>query len=153
MGYFIVTSNLIILVISLNISDKVHGKLTDFGSSRNINMLMTNMTFTKDIGRPMYMSPELLNKEKYKRSADIYSFSITIYEVFKWGVVCPKETFKFSWKIAEFITSGKRLPQHENMNSSEYNLISSCWIQNANDRPSIGSVVNTLEELEECGCV
>ena len=32
-------------------------KPTDFGSSRNVNMLMTNMTFTKGIGTPTYMAP------------------------------------------------------------------------------------------------
>ena len=45
---------------------------------------MTNMTFTKGIGTPTYMSPEILNKEHYKKPSDIYSFSITMYEVMKW---------------------------------------------------------------------
>ena len=65
------------LVISLDSNDKIHAKLTDFGSSRNINLMMTNMTFTKGIGTPKYMAPEILNKEKYKKSADVYSYSIT----------------------------------------------------------------------------
>ncbi|ELP85509.1 protein kinase, putative, partial [Entamoeba invadens IP1] len=59
-----------ILVISLDLNEKVNGKLTDFGSSRNINLLMTNMTFTKGIGTPTYMAPEILMKEKYKKNAD-----------------------------------------------------------------------------------
>ncbi|ELP84163.1 protein serine/threonine kinase, putative [Entamoeba invadens IP1] len=36
-----------ILVFLLDMNDKINAKLTDFGSSRNVNMLMTNMTFTK----------------------------------------------------------------------------------------------------------
>ena len=47
-------------------------------------MLITNITFTKGIGTPIYMSPEVLNKEHYKSPSDIYSFSITIYECIKW---------------------------------------------------------------------
>ncbi|ELP92836.1 tyrosine protein kinase, putative [Entamoeba invadens IP1] len=55
-----------ILVVSLNVDDKVNAKLTDFGSARNVNLLMTNMTFTKGIGTPVYMAPEILKKDKYK---------------------------------------------------------------------------------------
>ena len=36
-----------VLVFALDCVVEVNGKLTDFGSSRNVNMLMTNMTFTK----------------------------------------------------------------------------------------------------------
>ncbi|ELP85861.1 serine/threonine protein kinase, putative [Entamoeba invadens IP1] len=61
-----------LLVFSLNLNDKVNAKLTDFGSARNVNMLMTNMTFTKGIGTPTYMAPEVLNKEHYKKPADVY---------------------------------------------------------------------------------
>ena len=41
-----------VLVFSLGETIAVNGKLTDFGSSRNINLLMTYMTFTKVSGRP-----------------------------------------------------------------------------------------------------
>ena len=73
------------LIFDIQNIDKtiINAKLTDFGSSRNINMMMTNMTFTKGIGTPTYMSPEILNKEHYKKPSDIYSFSITMYEVMK----------------------------------------------------------------------
>jgi serine/threonine protein kinase len=83
-------------------------KLTDFGSSRNINLLMTNMTFTKGVGTPKYMAPEVLNREHYKMPADIYSLAITMLEVMVWGEPFPKVLFKFPWDIANLISSGKR---------------------------------------------
>ena len=46
-----------VLVFSLDEEVSVNGKLTDFGSSRNINLLKTNMTFTKGVGSPTYMAP------------------------------------------------------------------------------------------------
>ncbi|ELP89309.1 protein serine/threonine kinase, putative [Entamoeba invadens IP1] len=98
-----------ILVFTLDTNEKVNAKLTDFGSSRNINLLMTNMTFTKGIGTPVYMAPEVLNQEKYKKSSDIYSFGITMYETFGWSEPYNKVDFKFLWNIAEFVISGKRL--------------------------------------------
>ncbi len=58
------------LIFDIQNIDKtiINAKLTDFGSSRNINIMMTNMKFTKGIGTPVYMSPEILNKEHYKKT-------------------------------------------------------------------------------------
>ncbi|ELP87063.1 tyrosine protein kinase, putative [Entamoeba invadens IP1] len=44
-----------LLVFSKNPNDKVNAKLTDFESARNVNMMMTNMTFTNGIGIPIYI--------------------------------------------------------------------------------------------------
>ena len=95
-----------ILVFSLEEMLEVNGKLTDFGSSRNINLLMTNMTFTKGIGTPNYMAPEVLNQQKYKKEADIFSFGITMFECFKWGEAYQKNKFPFPWKISSFVQEG-----------------------------------------------
>ena len=76
--------NFLIFDIQNTDNSIINAKLTDFGSSRNINMMMTNMTFTKGIGTPTYMSPEILNRQHYKKPSDIFSFSITMYEVMKW---------------------------------------------------------------------
>ena len=84
-----------VLVFSLDGVITVNGKLTDFGSSRNVNVLMTNMTFTKGIGSPTYMAPEVLGKEKYKKAADYFSFGVTMFECFKWGEAYPKSVFKY----------------------------------------------------------
>ena len=58
----------------------VNGKLTDFASSRNVNTLMTNMTFTKGVGTPTYVAPEVLNRDKSRKAADVNSFVVTISE-------------------------------------------------------------------------
>ncbi len=92
-----------ILVFSLDEVIEVNGKLTDFGSSRNINMLMTNMTFTKGIGSPTYMAPEVLCKEKYKKAADVFSFGVAMFECMKWGEAKPKVLFKYLLKISMFV--------------------------------------------------
>ncbi|ELP89346.1 protein serine/threonine kinase, putative [Entamoeba invadens IP1] len=85
-----------ILAFTLDLNDKANAKLTDFGSSRNVNILLTNMTFTNGIGTPVYMAPEVLKLEKYKKPADIYSFAITMFEVFGWSQAYRIDTFKFA---------------------------------------------------------
>ncbi|EDR27385.1 protein serine/threonine kinase, putative [Entamoeba dispar SAW760] len=138
-----------ILVMSFDEKNNVLTKLTDFGTSRNINMLMTNMTFTKGIGTPIYMAPEVLNQEKYKKEADIYSFAITMYEVGQWNDPFPKsdERFGFPWKIAEFITSGKRLERPITLPENLYNIITHSWTQNPKQRLLISSIINSLKTI------
>ncbi|ELP89019.1 protein serine/threonine kinase, putative [Entamoeba invadens IP1] len=136
-----------ILIVSLNEGVLANGKLTDFGSSRNVNMLMTNMTFTKGIGSPVYMAPEVLKQEKYKKPADVYSFAITMYECFAWRCAYVDLAFKFPWKIAEFVVGGHRLDKPNDVDEKVYNLITLCWSQHQLERLEIGDVVNKLQKL------
>ncbi|EDR25918.1 protein serine/threonine kinase, putative [Entamoeba dispar SAW760] len=135
-----------VLVLSLDDNITINAKLTDFGSSRNVNLLMTNMTFTKGVGTPSYMAPEILNRLKYKMPADIYSFGMTMYSVLNWSEPFPKQSFKFAWDVAEFIESGNHLPQY-NIKDEEYALIMRCWENNPKSREIIQNVVKDLESL------
>ncbi|ELP91537.1 serine/threonine protein kinase HT1, putative [Entamoeba invadens IP1] len=136
-----------ILVLSLDVNEKVNAKLTDFGSARNVNLLMTNMTFTKGVGTPVYMAPEILKQEKYTKSADIFSFGVTMFEVVGWSEAYQKDRFKYPWKIAEFVMSGKRLERKEKMPIPLYDVIQTCWVQYPKERISIEKVIENLEEL------
>ncbi|ELP86806.1 protein serine/threonine kinase, putative [Entamoeba invadens IP1] len=135
-----------ILVFSLDVNDKVNAKLTDFGASRNINMLMTNMTFTKGIGTPKYMAPEVLNKEKYKKAADVYSFAITMYECFTWSDAFPKDVYKYAWDIADSVCYGKR-PDLMMLTEKQKDVVVKAWQQTPKDRPDIETVIKQLESL------
>ncbi|KAL7717799.1 Protein kinase domain containing protein [Entamoeba marina] len=138
-----------LLVTSLEENVPVNAKLTDFGSSRNINILMNNKTFTKGIGSPAYMAPEVLKRSKYQATADIFSFAITMYETFDWQGAYPNTEyrFKFPWKIAEFVTKGERLEQTKNIGDGIYDLISNCWKHTPEERLQIDEIVEKLESI------
>ena len=53
-----------VFVFAFDAGASVSPKLTDFGSSRNDNLLMSNMTFTKGVGTPTNMAPEILKRRK-----------------------------------------------------------------------------------------
>ena len=136
------------LVVSLGENVDVNCKLTDFGSARNVNMLMTNMTFTKGIGTPVYMSPEILARQHYKTPADIYSFAITMFEVLGWQECYPRRLFKFPWKIAEFVSGGKRREKIDELTDQQYDLITKCWCQEPRERLKINEILSTLETFK-----
>ncbi|ELP89645.1 cAMP-dependent protein kinase type, putative [Entamoeba invadens IP1] len=138
-----------ILIFSMDPTEKVNGKLTDFGSARNVNLLMTNMTFTKGIGTPKYMAPEVLNREKYEKPSDIFSLSITMYETFGWKLAYMKtdKRFQYALNIADFVTEGKRLEKLEDVDSRINNIINRAWDQNKKARLTIEQVLKELESI------
>ena len=139
-----------ILVFSLDEIVLVNGKLTDFGSSRNVNLLMTNMTFTKGIGSPTYMAPEILNKEKYKSAADVFSFGIMLFECLKWGEAYPKSIFKFPWDVVTFVSKGEILKKEPEMSDEQYALIRKCLTYSASDRIGLSCPCLSPSAMSEC---
>ncbi|KAL7719714.1 Protein serine/threonine kinase [Entamoeba marina] len=138
-----------ILVISLDPKVSAIAKLTDFGSSRNVNSLVSNMTFTKGIGTPKFMAPEILAKEKYQLSSDVYSFGVTMYEIDTWKEVYPNtdNRFKFPWGVADFVTKGNRLEKPEEMEQDYYDIIDKTWKHDINERIDINETIKLLESL------
>ncbi|ELP92380.1 serine/threonine protein kinase, putative [Entamoeba invadens IP1] len=136
-----------VLLFSLNPNDVVNGKLTDFGSSRNINMMMTNMTFTKGIGTPKYMAPEVLNKEKYKMPCDIYSLAISFFEIIGWAEPFPKKRFEHPWEIADFVGKGNHLTYNENFCIETQEMINSMWDIKPKKRILCDEIVKRLETI------
>ncbi|ELP84668.1 protein serine/threonine kinase, putative [Entamoeba invadens IP1] len=136
-----------ILVVSLEEDITVNGKLTDFGSSRNFNMLITNMTFTKGIGTPKYMAPEMIGKKRYNMQTDIYSFAVTMYETFGWCNIYTEAQFKFPWNVVDFVLKGNRESKPDGMKVEMYSLIEDCWKQDQEDRLKISEVVARLQAM------
>ncbi|GAB1228000.1 hypothetical protein ENUP19_0368G0009 [Entamoeba nuttalli] len=111
-------------------------------------MMMTNMTFTKGIGSPIYMAPEVLNREHYKMESDIYSFSMTMLQIITWQDPFPKSEFKFPWKIAEFISTGKRPVIIQEVEEDIKEIIEKSWKQEPKERITIDEIVRMLETVQ-----
>ncbi|ELP92393.1 protein kinase domain containing protein, partial [Entamoeba invadens IP1] len=136
-----------LLIFSYDLEETILAKLTDFGSSRNLNQLMTNMTFTKGIGTPAYMAPEILKKERYQMPSDIYSFAITMYETFEWRAAYSKDKFKFAWCIADFVSNGNRFEKDDNISSEEFDIIQKAWCAEPDKRTKINEIIDALKSL------
>ena len=141
-----------VLVFALDEVIGVNGKLTDFGSSRNINALMTNMTFTKGIGSPNYMAPEILNQEKYKKPADIFSFAITMLETLKWAPAYPRADFKFPWLVSAFVQRGCRLERPPRVDPGAFAVIERCWAQVPAERIGLSLATDAQAPPDSSSC-
>lgn len=99
------------------------------------------------------MAPEVLDGHPYTTSADVFSFAITLWEIF--SPVAPYSTpdFSVSWRaslcaacfsksissslfagISQFVSEGKRLPIPNGMPGVLSNIVQACWLQDPKSR-------------------
>ncbi|KAH3767846.1 tyrosine protein kinase [Pelomyxa schiedti] len=137
-----------LLMCSLDITSDVVCKLIDFGTTRDINVSQATQYYTKGVGTPVFMAPELLDSGKYSQSADVYSFGVMM-----WSLMSDKEpyanqeAFATSWQIVNFVVSGKRLDIPPTVDKQISDIIESAWAQEPHARPSFSALVDTLDAL------
>jgi serine/threonine protein kinase len=80
----------------------VFAKLTDFGTSRASGESLAQQ-FTTGVGTPLYMAPEVLNKQPYDTTADVYSFGIVLAAQKE-----PYQTLQHAWDVTTHVLAGCR---------------------------------------------
>lgn len=66
---------------NIMLNSSFQAKLVDFGLLA-INESILNDSLTRGVGTLMFMSPEMLNEEKYDIKTDVYSFGVLLYSIF-----------------------------------------------------------------------
>jgi len=116
--------------------------------------------YTRGVGTPAYMSPELLQGTAYNKSADVYRFSLltsckSLIPIPSFGVLMyevltqiePYKEFDRPWKLSEFVIQGNRprLPPAPVCPKEIADLITVCWAAKPDDRPQFSKVTASLE--------
>lgn len=123
--------------------------LTDFGTSKQIDpKVKINQTtkFTSYI----IMAPEFIDLPlMYSNSLpiDVYSYGITLYELFTSLDPYPQFKDKF-YQLKKFVCDGGRPQFPDYLHKKWKNLIEKCWSQDPSDRPKFDDIVATLESDE-----
>ena len=116
-------------------------KLCDFGISRQ---LVDEPAHTR-IGTPSFMSPEVLEGLPYGPAVDVYSFGMLLFQT-------VTRTVPFSRKdpvaIIFQVVTHKRRPPLDDVPPPWDDIISSCWAQSPTDRPTVSTLLTTLQSLE-----
>jgi predicted Ser/Thr protein kinase len=130
-------------------SSSVQVKLTDFGESKL--KLDDSWYTTPQVGATPWRAPEVFEKEenieKYKKSADVYSFSMLCFEVLTGDV--PFKDKKLS-TLLESIHKGVRpqLPDVDYCPDYLSALIKKCWATNAEERPQFPEICQRLVDYK-----
>ncbi|OQR89799.1 protein kinase [Achlya hypogyna] len=126
-------------------------KLTDFGSSREID----DETLTNGVGTYQWMAPEIVLGTKYTIAADIYSFGILLAE-FSTHVVPYSDMINPStnrpWNqqyIITKVTTGQLTPNFDSTHTPEWvrEMALKCLQLDPEARPTSLQLVSTLQKL------
>jgi len=116
-------------------------KLCDFGLSR---ITEQNQTMTA-CGTPSWTAPEVLRNERYTTKADVYGFGIVVWEIFSRSDPFPGMP---PFQIVFAVGNQQLRPKLDDSWPQPWvDLITSCWSEDPDARPTFEEVLETLEKL------
>ncbi len=131
-------------------SSLVQVKVTDFGESKL--HLNDSGCSTRMVGTTKWRAPEVFedkeNREKYRKSADVYSFAIIFSEVLTGEM--PFEGMPQT-NLLQRIRNGERPPLPHVDYCPDYlsELINKCWATNPGERPQFPEICQMLVDCKQ----
>ena len=117
---------------NLLLSDEGRVKISDFGISINKNVLNSN----NRVGTPYWMSPEVINRQRYNEKTDIWSLGIICYELVEGEP--PYSEFKPNVVMKKIIENPIKGLKNPEKYSNEFNdFVRLCLNVDFNKRPNI----------------
>ena len=93
-------------------------------------------------GTPRYMAPECGKRKRYNLSADVYSFSVLLWEIIT--LRQPLEDFTYTRLQNEVFEDGHRPDLKAITNKNMRELVRLGWHQDSSQRPSMDTVYDKL---------
>jgi serine/threonine protein kinase len=94
-----------------------------------------------EVTTPLYEAPELLNNGEYTTKVDVFSFAVVLYEILG-GIIDD------SWDYIKKVIKGTQATFPDSINDEMKSLISRCWSQNPNGRPSFAEILSELKQIK-----
>ena len=135
-----------ILVVELSMDAEPCVKIADLGSScRSLGKVSGNI-----VHNPRWKPPELFaNSAKYTAASDVYCFGLIMYELVARNI--PFAELVWPSLIEDKIQLGERpsLKAAGDMREDYEKLLTLCWSQHPEERPSSQQVLGMLENIKE----
>eukprot|EP00727_Mastigamoeba_balamuthi_P009946 m51a1_g5574 putative serine-threonine protein (634) ;mRNA; r:610301-614671 len=107
-----------------------------------------NILVTKGLGTPLYMAPEILKgSSNYSKAADVYSFSIMLWELCTEREAFAGHGFKSLFLLTKYIVEGHRPPIPSGCPAVLASMLASCWDPSPDKRMTFEEVARELEQL------
>lgn len=131
-----------VMINSTNPLSNVVAKITDFGLSGAVQTVSNH-----EVANPRWLAPEIMKKEEFTLASDVYSYGIILWELVARKL--PFEEIGFDNKVEEAVMQGKRPTIPSDSNSTFAQLISDCWMQNPDKRPTFKEIRTVLTSIVE----
>lgn len=130
----------------------VKAKVADFGMARISDTYYIASTNTKFPIK--WTAPEAIRKARYSELSDIWSFGVTLWEIYTQGCV-PYYEIPIADVARKVIDEGLRLrpPSGLPWSSEEVtqvqSICESCWAVKPNDRPTFSQLVDAIDQISD----
>eukprot|EP00934_Nitzschia_sp_Nitz4_P000808 Nitzschia sp. Nitz4//scaffold453_size6330//2718//3963//NITZ4_009179-RA/size6330-augustus-gene-0.8-mRNA-1//1//CDS//3329552272//808//frame0 len=101
--------------------------------------------FTKAIGSPRYMAPEIARGDCYNAKGDVYSFGLIAWELLSLKV--PYADIQSDYQRDEVIFRGRRPECPQNWPNRVKGLLYQCWCEHVMLRPKMEEVAAQVETV------
>ena len=122
-------------------------KVGDFGLSRAKEV---QHTMTGQCGTFQWMSPEVMQSQRYTEKADVFSFGIILWEVLFRQV--PYQGFNSVQVSIAVITQNLRPPLPSDTPPELAKLMQDCWATNPVQRPVFSDIIDRLQAIAAKYC-
>ncbi|CAL8103608.1 unnamed protein product [Orchesella dallaii] len=92
------------------------------------------------------LAVETLKRLEFSMKTDIWSFGITVWEIFSVGTK-PYENFQYSDDFPELLATGFRLPKPKIGSKEIYSMLLKCWNNEPKHRPSFTQLAMFFEGI------
>ncbi|XP_041847055.1 tyrosine-protein kinase BTK [Melanotaenia boesemani] len=119
-------------------------KVTDFGLSRYV----LDDEYTSSVGSKFpvrWSPPEVLLYSKFSSKSDIWAYGVLMWEVYTLGRL-PYERLS-NTEIGEQVPRGLRLYRPQPANDRVYSIMTSCWHEKADERPTFQELALAVQDL------
>lgn len=139
---FIISDVLHLLQCSLLLNrDALILKICDFGTACDKKTFMTN-----NKGSSAWMAPEVFKGNDYSEKCDIFSWAIILWQCLSRRQPFNKYENEYAIQWSKVVL-GKKPPMLNNCPSKIKDLLTNCWNQDPEIRPSMNEIVPLMEEL------
>jgi serine/threonine protein kinase len=129
------------------LSETFEPVIADFGLSK---CLKGGVGASMAAGSPLYMAPEMIKKESSDKPLDVYSYAVTLYCLIgrTKTVVFEKRAkpFEAPYPLAMAVLASSRPKRIPSIPDWWWGLITRCWDQSPNERPTFDQIVASLDD-------
>jgi serine/threonine protein kinase len=93
-----------------------------------------------------WSAPEVISRRKFSKFSDVWSYAVTVWEVFTLCEV-PYKFLSSNAEVAMFVEKGGRLDRPQNCSAVVWEILESCWVTEIKKRPSFETIITKLESL------
>eukprot|EP00050_Salpingoeca_kvevrii_P013488 m.28936 g.28936 ORF g.28936 m.28936 type:complete len:2696 (-) comp5030_c0_seq2:50-8137(-) len=131
-------------------SDPATIKLADLGLSRVLGGDSDYYRKTSDDRVPArWMAPESMKSRIYTISSDVWSYGVTVWEMFSLGNV-PYGAMN-ALEAVRAVGDGYRLVRPDLCPKQIFTIVRSCWALEPDERPSFSLLLESLQEIQQSG--